>query len=296
MRLRRRCRQKPIHFVHFPAIFNPSKASEASESETDNKRSLSKSPVKRAKIKNSTKSKPTPVPNNKKASPVSEERKCPVEGCDSIGHLSGNNDKHFTQEACPLFHNMPLSETKSWSSERKQHDEEREKAIILFDPLKKQLTVEQKAYQLKVREIRSKFKPISPSPTRQMNGTLNQQLMAEKATREPSLAGLVSDYDTQLFREAQAISSEKMENDLMKLPPEKGTKFITMGRHNMEVWYQSPYPEDAARLPKLYLCEFCLRYQKSEVGMKRHAAKCVWRHPPGDEVCLGMNRVRKLFY
>lgn len=66
-----------------------------------------------------------------------------------------------------------------------------------------------------------------------------------------------------------------------------------MGRHNMEVWYQSPYPEDAARLPKLYLCEFCLRYQKSEVGMKRHAAKCVWRHPPGDEVsfCVLINIV-----
>lgn len=53
----------------------------------------------------------------------------------------------------------------------------------------------------------------------------------------------------------------------------------------MEVWYQSPYPDDAARLPKLYLCEFCLQYQKCEIGMKRHAAKCVWRHPPGDEVC-----------
>lgn len=52
----------------------------------------------------------------------------------------------------------------------------------------------------------------------------------------------------------------------------------------MEVWYQSPYPDDAARLPKLYLCEFCLQYQKCEIGMKRHAAKCVWRHPPGDEV------------
>lgn len=52
----------------------------------------------------------------------------------------------------------------------------------------------------------------------------------------------------------------------------------------MEVWYQSPYPDDAARLPKLYLCEFCLGYQKSEITMKRHAAKCVWRHPPGDEV------------
>lgn len=61
-------------------------------------------------------------------------------------------------------------------------------------------------------------------------------------------------------------------------------RYILMGKHNMEVWYQSPYPDDAARVPKLYLCEFCLKYQKSEVGMKRHAAKCVWRHPPGDEV------------
>lgn len=61
-------------------------------------------------------------------------------------------------------------------------------------------------------------------------------------------------------------------------------RYIVMGRHNMEVWYQSPYPDDVTRLPKLFLCEFCLRYQKSEVGMKRHAAKCVWRHPPGDEV------------
>lgn len=53
----------------------------------------------------------------------------------------------------------------------------------------------------------------------------------------------------------------------------------------MEVWYQSPYPDDVARLPKLYLCEFCLLYHKSEITMRRHAAKCVWRHPPGDEVC-----------
>lgn len=64
---------------------------------------------------------------------------------------------------------------------------------------------------------------------------------------------------------------------------------MTMGRHNMEVWYQSPYPDDVARLPKLYLCEFCLRYQKSEITMKRHAAKCVWRHPPGDEVSQSAN-------
>lgn len=57
-----------------------------------------------------------------------------------------------------------------------------------------------------------------------------------------------------------------------------------MGKHEMEVWYQSPYPDDYARLPKLYLCEFCLRYMKSATILKRHAVKCVWRHPPGKEV------------
>lgn len=71
------------------------------------------------------------------------------------------------------------------------------------------------------------------------------------------------------------------------------SRYITMGRHNMEVWYQSPYPDDAARLPKLYLCEFCLRYQKSEITMKRHAAKCVWRHPPGDEVSFRKSTFRE---
>lgn len=61
-----------------------------------------------------------------------------------------------------------------------------------------------------------------------------------------------------------------------------------MGRHNMEVWYQSPYPDAVARLPKLYLCEYCLRYQKSAITMKRHAVKCVWRHPPGNEVSFAL--------
>lgn len=52
----------------------------------------------------------------------------------------------------------------------------------------------------------------------------------------------------------------------------------------MEAWYQSPYPPDAARLPQLYLCEFCLNHHKTVTGITRHKAKCVWRHPPGDEV------------
>ena len=37
-------------------------------------------------------------------------------------------------------------------------------------------------------------------------------------------------------------------------------------------------------MPKLFLCEFCLKYMKSRPILKRHIAKCAWRHPPGTEI------------
>lgn len=38
------------------------------------------------------------------------------------------------------------------------------------------------------------------------------------------------------------------------------------------------------RLPKLFLCEFCLKYSKSRAVLDRHQEKCTWRHPPGTEI------------
>jgi len=42
--------------------------------------------------------------------------------------------------------------------------------------------------------------------------------------REPNLSGLVPDYDLQLFREAQAQASERIEDELKDLPVGKGIK------------------------------------------------------------------------
>lgn len=42
--------------------------------------------------------------------------------------------------------------------------------------------------------------------------------------REPNLGGLVPDYDLQLFREAQAQASERIEDELKDLPVGKGIK------------------------------------------------------------------------
>jgi histone acetyltransferase MYST2 len=42
-----------------------------------------------------------------------EQRKCPIAGCDSSGHLNGKMDRHFLAEACPIYHNI----TKKWCRE-----------------------------------------------------------------------------------------------------------------------------------------------------------------------------------
>ena len=62
---------------------------------------------------------------------VITERKCPVEGCNSLGHFGGNYEKHFTVEACPLYHNKTPEECRKMAEERKKRDDERKKAMMV---------------------------------------------------------------------------------------------------------------------------------------------------------------------
>lgn len=39
-----------------------------------------------------------------------EERLCPVKGCDSLGHLNGLYERHFTSEACPTYHRLSIKQ------------------------------------------------------------------------------------------------------------------------------------------------------------------------------------------
>ncbi|KAM9282459.1 histone acetyltransferase KAT6B isoform 5-T5 [Cariama cristata] len=59
---------------------------------------------------------------------------------------------------------------------------------------------------------------------------------------------------------------------------------IEFGKYEIQTWYSSPYPQEYARLPKLYLCEFCLKYMKSKNILLRHSKKCGWFHPPANEI------------
>ena len=39
---------------------------------------------------------------------------------------------------------------------------------------------------------------------------------------------------------------------------------IQIGRFEIDTWYFSPYPEEYGKCPKLWICEFCLKYMRLE--------------------------------
>ncbi|KEF52891.1 histone acetyltransferase E [Exophiala aquamarina CBS 119918] len=59
---------------------------------------------------------------------------------------------------------------------------------------------------------------------------------------------------------------------------------IQMGKHIIEPWYFSPYPQEFADLDLVYIDEFCLSYFSSKKAYERHRSKCELRHPPGNEI------------
>ncbi|XP_021960551.1 uncharacterized protein LOC110856375 isoform X2 [Folsomia candida] len=116
----------------------------------------------------------------------------------------------------------------------------------------------------------------------------------------------VTDADIELFRKAQAKANEMIglpneeddeENNPIPvngvglpksaLPQPSCPQMIEFGRYEITTWYSSPYPQEYARLKKLYLCEFCLKYTKSKVILLRHLFKCRLTHPPGTEIYRG---------
>jgi histone acetyltransferase MYST2 len=68
-------------------------------------------------------------------------------------------------------------------------------------------TNEQRNYQVKIKEMRGKFKgPLADGNESDSRG----ETQGIDKTRQPTLIGLTSDYDLKLFLEAQAAASEKI--------------------------------------------------------------------------------------
>ncbi|CAB4067211.1 MYST1 [Lepeophtheirus salmonis] len=59
---------------------------------------------------------------------------------------------------------------------------------------------------------------------------------------------------------------------------------IQFGKYEIDTWYFSPYPEEYGKQPKLWICQYCLKYMKFEKTYRYHTTQCFNRQPPGKEI------------
>ncbi|XP_035259534.1 histone acetyltransferase KAT7-like isoform X2 [Anguilla rostrata] len=217
--------------------------------------------------------------------------KCPTPGCNSLGHLTGKHERHFSISGCPLYHNLSADECKVRATNRDKQVEEktlfhRQEENNRHATRHQVPTERQVRYKEKVMEVRKKRNSGLTKEQKEkymIPGDFSTQLehrQTHSNTREPILENITSEYDLELFRKAQ----EKLHLQGQITEGSNMIKTILFGRFELDTWYHSPYPEEYARLGRLYMCEFCLKYMKSQTILRRHMAKCVWKHPPGDEI------------
>lgn len=59
---------------------------------------------------------------------------------------------------------------------------------------------------------------------------------------------------------------------------------VQVGKYEIDTWYFSPYPEEYGKQPKLWICEYCLKYMRLEKTYRYHSGQCMQRQPPGKEI------------
>ncbi|NXF13697.1 KAT7 acetyltransferase, partial [Smithornis capensis] len=207
--------------------------------------------------------------------------KCPTPGCNSLGHLTGKHERHFSISGCPLYHNLSADECKVRAQSRDKQIEERMLAHRQDDnnrhatrhqaPTERQLR-----YKEKVAELRKKR---NSGLSKEQKEKYMEHRQTYGNTREPLLENLTSEYDLELFRRAQARASEDLEKLRLQGQITEGSNMIPTNP------FSSPLPLGGGRAagllsPAGVAVVLLLFYPFVFLAQ----AKCVWKHPPGDEI------------
>ncbi|NXY50769.1 KAT7 acetyltransferase, partial [Ceuthmochares aereus] len=120
--------------------------------------------------------------------------KCPTPGCNSLGHLTGKHERHFSISGCPLYHNLSADECKVRAQSRDKQIEERMLAHRQDDnnrhatrhqaPTERQLR-----YKEKVAELRKKR---NSGLSKEQKEKYMEHRQTYGNTREPLLENLTS--------------------------------------------------------------------------------------------------------
>ncbi|XP_067155996.1 histone acetyltransferase KAT6B isoform X4 [Apteryx mantelli] len=128
---------------------------------------------------------------------------------------------------------------------------------------------------------------FTPSPDGRRSRDTEIKLSIKQENTDVFLVGskdTVTQEDLEVFKQARELSLEKIGCKNTGETSGRYPSVIEFGKYEIQTWYSSPYPQEYARLPKLYLCEFCLKYMKSKNILLRHSKKCGWFHPPANEI------------
>ncbi len=68
-----------------------------------------------------------------------------------------------------------------------------------------------------------------------------------------------------------------LEREHTKVTKVKYVHAVQLGEFDIQTWYFSPYPDEYARVPKLYVCEWCFKYMQcvAVVGASPLLQMCV---------------------
>ncbi|KAG0683747.1 Histone acetyltransferase [Pichia californica] len=102
-----------------------------------------------------------------------------------------------------------------------------------------------------------------------------------------NVQGLVKEGE-ELTREEEIkklrTSGSMTQNNVNALAKIRNFTKVTIGNHEVEPWYFSPYPIEYTDEGSLYICDFTLNYYASKKQFERFRSKCTLKHPPGNEI------------
>ncbi|KAI9485339.1 MAG: acyl-CoA N-acyltransferase [Benjaminiella poitrasii] len=112
---------------------------------------------------------------------------------------------------------------------------------------------------------------------------LTQQMRSEQASSSVTPTSQQHNY---LKQTRQRLKRQRLPTTsfLPKPHPVNHLKHVQIGSYLIDNWYLAPYPEEYSSLETIYVCEYCLKYMKSEYTNTRHKIKCSAKYPPGNEI------------
>ncbi|CAF3643481.1 unnamed protein product [Rotaria sordida] len=224
--------------------------------------------------------------SNKKSltiEPLTFQTIYPIEELNKTPSLrSTNKRKHSTNSLSPISIRSSIvrKRTKTESSIKKQHSKnnsnKQNESLTEDDQSGDEKTIQSIVVRRKLNLDLSKYKnPPAFIKDILPDNILENDIYLFLESRKDSTK-LITDCSDKFNQ-----SNESMEDDVTKTrwPP-----YIVFGPDLIKTWYSSSYPQEYARVPCLYICEFCLKYMKCEQVYDRHRKKCTAFYPPANEI------------